>query len=170
MADASKVQMGTCDVSVSGIDIGHTAGGVEVTYEPEYADVVVDKYGNTVVDKKLIGEKMTVKVPFAEYTIANLNKAIAESTLAGSGNARLTIGSKSGKSLLAKSAQIVIHPQDAGASRAYDIVLYKASPVSEITLQHKLDEQKTIMVEFQAFVDETKSDGNYLGLIGDSAA
>jgi hypothetical protein len=132
--------------------------------------VKVDLYGNTPIDDKLIGEKLTVKVPFAEFTIANLNKAIAQSTLAGSGNARITIGSKSGKSNFSKAAQIVIHPIDAGASRAYDIVIYKGSAVSSIPLQHKVDEQKTAMVEFKAYIDETKSDGNYLGLIGDSAA
>lgn len=170
MADATKVQMGVCSVSVGGTDIGHTAGGVEVSYEPTFAPIKVDKYGDTAVDDKLTGETLKVKIPFAEYTIANLNKAIANSTLAGSGNARITIGSASGKSNFSKAAQIVIHPLDASTSRAYDIVLYKASPISEVALQHKVDEQKIIMVEFKAYIDETKSDGNYLGLIGDSAA
>ena len=168
--DASNVQMGVCDVSVNGEDIGHTFGGVEVIYEPEYQDVTVDAYGNTPTDKKLIGEVFKVKIPFAEYTISNLNKAIAESNLAGSGDARITIGSKSGKSLLAKAASIVIHPHDAGSSREYDVVLHKAAPISEITIQHKYDEQKVVVVEFQALIDESKEDGNYLGMIGDSAA
>lgn len=170
MADATKVQMGVCSVSINSVDVGHTAGGVEVTYAPEFTPVEVDKYGKTAVDDKLTGETFTVKVPLAEFTVANINKAIAHSTLAGAGSARATIGSNAGKSNLSKAQQVVLHPLDAGASRAYDVVLYKAAPISEITLAHKVDEQKTIMVEYKAYIDETKSDGNYLGLIGDSAA
>lgn len=168
--DATKVQMGICDVTLDGTDIGHTAGGVEAVYQPEFTPVKVDKYGNTAVDDKLTGEVFLVKVPLAEATVANINKAIAHSTLAGAGDARMTIGSNSGKSNVSKAVEIVLHPQDAGASRAYDVVLYKAAPISEIALNHKVDEQKTVMVEFKAYVDESKADGNYLGLIGDSAA
>ena len=170
MADATKVQMGVCSVSLGGTDVGHTKGGVEVTYAPQYKDVTVDLYGNTPVEKQLTGEKFTAKIPLAEFTIANLHKTMLPSALAGAGNARMTLGSQSGKSMLALAVQLVIHPIGAGSSRAYDVVMYKAVPISEVTLTHKVDEEKVIMVEFQALVDESKSDGNYLGLIGDSAA
>jgi hypothetical protein len=39
-----------------------------------------------------------------------------------------------------------------------------------VTLVHTNDDDKVIEVEFLALIDETKSDGNYLGLIGDSTA
>lgn len=170
MADATKVQMGVCSVTLDGNDIGHTKGGVEIAYEPVLKDVTVDLYGETPVEKKLIGEKLTAKIPFAEYTIANLNKAMPHTTLAGAGNARATVGSQSGKSAIAKAVQLVIHPIAAGASRAYDVVMYKAYQSGKIALHHKIDEEKIVMVEYQALIDETKSDGNYLGLFGDSAA
>lgn len=170
MADATNLQMGVCSVSIGGTDIGHTVGGVEVTYEPEWQDVTVDKFGNTPVEKKLVGEHLKVKVPLAEYTLDNLHKAIINSTLAGSGNGRMTVGSVSGKSALDNAVQLVLHPQDAGVSRAYDVVLYKAVPISEVVLSHKVDETKVIEVEFEALIDESKTDGNYLGLFGDSAA
>jgi hypothetical protein len=48
--------------------------------------------------------------------------------------------------------------------------LYKAFAHSAVTLNHKNDEERIIEVEFVALVDETKSDGNYLGLVGDSTA
>ena len=57
MADATKVQMGVCNVTIDGTDLGHTKGGVEVAYEPILKDVVVDLYGETPVEKKIIGEK-----------------------------------------------------------------------------------------------------------------
>lgn len=170
MADATKVQMGACSVTVNGVDIGHTKGGVEVAYTPTVKPVTVDLYGDTPVEFKLTGEKLTAKIPFAEVTIANLNKAMVHGTLAGAGNARLTLGSQAGKSGIAKAVQIVLHPLAQGASRAYDIVMYKAYPISPIPVNMKVDAENIITVEFQALIDETKSDGNYIGLFGDSAA
>lgn len=169
MADITKAELGVCQVTFNSVDLGHTFGGVEVSYEPTYADVKVDAYGDTVVEKKLTGEKLTAKVPLAEFTIANLRAAMPQSEFAGAANARITIGHKAGQSARSDSAQLVLHPQDKG-TRAHDIVIHKAYVASTITLMHKNDEQKIIEVTFEALLDETKSDGNYLGLIGDSTA
>lgn len=167
MADITKVKVGVCTVTYNGLDLGHTMGGVEVTYEPQYMDVTVDKYGGTVVEKYLTGEKMTAKVPLAEYTIANLRNAMPNSTFAGAANSRILLGKSAGQAAKAIAYQLVLHPQNEG-TRAYDIVMHKAFVSSSITLPHKIDEEKLIEVEFEALLDETKADGNYLGLIGDS--
>ena len=169
MADVTNVQVGVCSVTFNGVDLGHTKGGVEVTYAPEYHDVTVDKYGNTVVDKYLMGEKLTAKVPLAEYTIANIHKAIGQSGVAGAADARTTIGAVAGKKASTVAASLVLHPIGEGTKR-HDIVFYKAAIVSELTLRHAVDEEKIIEVEFEALLDETKADRNYLGMIGDSTA
>lgn len=169
MGDITKVKVGVCTVTYNGLDLGHTMGGVEVSYEPTYMDVTVDKYGETVVEKYLTGEKFTAKVPLAEFTIANLKNAMPQGTFAGAANARMTLGHSSGVAAKALSAQLVLHPQNEG-TRAFDIVIHKAYVSSQITLQHKVDEEKIIEVVFEGLLDETKSDGNYLGLIGDSTA
>lgn len=168
--NAQNVQMGVCSVTLGGTDLGHTKGGVEVSYEQSHKDIAVDAYGTSPVRKVLTGEKFKVKVPMAEYTILNLNKAMAQSLLTGAGQARLTVGQKSGVDSTSIAAQLVLHPTAAGASRAYDVVLYKAYPISTVTLHHSVDAEKIISVEFEALIDETKTAGNYLGLIGDSAA
>lgn len=167
MADITNVQLGACSVSFNGVDLGHTKGGVEVTYEPTYKDVTVDKYGETITQKYLTGEKMSVKVPLAEYTIANLKVAMPQGTFAGAANSRLLLGHSAGVQATASSAQLVLHPLNKG-TRANDVVLYKAYVASAITLNHKIDEEKVVEVTFEALLDETKSDGNYLGMIGDS--
>lgn len=169
MADVTNVQLGVCSVSFNGVDLGHTIGGVEVTYEPVNQDVMVDKYGDTVVEKYLTGEKWTAKVPMAEFTIANLRRAIPQSQFAGAANARITIGAAAGKKASDDAAQLVLHPINEGTAR-HDMVFYKAIATSEVTISMKNDEAKVIEVTFEALLDETKSDGNYLGLIGDSTA
>lgn len=167
MADVTKVQVGACSVTYNGLDLGHTKGGVEVSYEPTYKDVSVDKYGETVVEKYLTGEKFTAKVPLAEFTIANLRNAMPKSTFAGAANTRITIGAAAGKKATDSAAQLVLHPLNQG-TRQHDIVLYKAYVASQVVLSHKNDEEKIIEVTFEALLDESRSDGNYLGLIGDS--
>lgn len=169
MADVTNVQVGVCNVSFNGYDLGHTKGGVVVSYEPEYKEVAVDAYGNTPVEKYLIGERLTAKVPLAEYTIANLRYAMPQTEFAGAANARITIGAKSGKSARADAYQLVLHPAREG-TRRHDVVFYKAYVDSAVELPHTLEDEKIIEVTFVALLDETKSDGNYLGLIGDSTA
>lgn len=169
MADITNVQLGVCSVTYNGIDLGHTKGGVEVSYEPVYADMTVDKYGETLLNQVLIGEKLTAKVPLAEFTVANLKTAVPNATYAGAGNARVLIGKSAGAKQTANAYQLVLHPTAEG-TRRHDVVLYKAVVSSQVVIAHKNDEQKIIEVEFTALLDETKLDGNYLGMIGDSTA
>lgn len=169
MADVTNVQVGPCDVVFKGINLGHTKGGVEVSYEPTHHDVTVDKFGETVVQKYLLGEKLTVKVPLAEFTIANLGVAVPQGEYAGAANARRTIGAAAGKKATDDAGQLVLHPIIEG-TRRHDIVIHKAYVASTIVLPLQVDAEKLIEVTFEALIDETKSDGNYLGFIGDSTA
>lgn len=169
MADITNVQVGVCEVTLNGVDLGHTKGGVEVTYEPTYKEVTVDKFGETVVEMYLIGEKLTAKVPLAEFTLVNLGYAMPQRSFAGAANARLTLGASAGQAAKVDSFQLLLHPV-ANGTRRHDIVFHKAYAANSITLAHKIDEEKIIEIEFVALLDETKSDGNYLGLIGDSTA
>lgn len=167
MGDVTNVQVGVCSVSFNALDLGHTIGGVEVSYEPEHHDVMVDKYGNTVVQKYLIGEKLTAKLALAEFTIANLRNAMPQTTFAGAANTRITVGAAAGKKATDDAYQLVLHPINEG-TRRHDVVIYKAYVASTVVLPHKNDEEKVVEVTFEALLDESRSDGNYLGLIGDS--
>lgn len=169
MANATQVELGAVDVSIDGVDIGHCEGGAEVTYEPQFQESAVDTYGKTPIEARLMGERLTAKVRFAEYTIANLRKAMPQTQFAGAANARITIGAKAGKKASDDAVQLVLHPHDKG-TRVHDVVFYKAVVIRSVTLPHTNDGDKLIEVEFLALIDESKSDGNYLGLIGDSTA
>lgn len=167
MADVTKVKVGVCSVTYNGVDLGHTVGGVEIVYQPTHHDVIVDKYGQTIVEKVLTGEQFQAKVPLAEYTIANLKNAIPQGQFQGAANARVHVGKSSGASARAVAAQLVLHPINE-QTKALDIVFHKAYVASQIQLDHKIDTTRTIEVLFEALLDETKSDNNYLGFIGDS--
>lgn len=166
MADATKVKLGVCSVVLDGTDLGHTIGGVEVMYKPEYHKTSVDKYGSSPVEEYLIGESLSAKVPLAEFTVANLKKAMPQGVQSGS---KLTLGSFAGKKSTDKSGTLVLHPiANAANDRSEDVALYKAVVTSEVTLPMKNDAEKVIEVTFEAHVDESRGDGSLLGLIGDS--
>lgn len=169
MADTSNVNIGSCSVTYGGTDLGHTKGGVVVTYTPEYADLTVDKYGNTPFDKALVGEEITIKVPLAETDVAKINKAIPLSTLAGATNGRATVGKDAGARLGALAGELVLHPlTNAVDDLSDDVVFYKAVVHGEVEIGYNNEDQRVIEVEFIALVDTTKSSGNLLGQFGDS--
>jgi hypothetical protein len=170
MANASNVSIGACQVTYAGVDLGHTQDGVEVTYAPTFHDVQVDKYGDTIVEKYLMGEKLTAKVKLAEYTIPNLDIAIEQGTVAGATSGKLNIGHAAGRKFSTTSALLVLHPLRLAASdRSQDVVLYKAAVSSSVVIPHTNKNEKVLEVVFESIVDETRVDGQYLGLIGDSA-
>lgn len=171
MGDVSNVYIGVCSITIDGTDMGHTKDGVEVVYTPEYVDITVDQYGNTPVDKVLVGEGFSVKLKLAEKTLANIKRAIHPGTASPSDASptKITIGRDGGYKASTFAAEFVLHPiQNAASSLEDDIVIYSGVIVNEIVLAHKVDEQAVIEVEIMALIDESRSAGDYLGLIGDS--
>src|SRR5665213_1191983 len=136
MANATNIKLGVCSVNFNSVDLGHTKGGVEVSYAPKHTDITADLYGDTPIDKYLIGETLTAKVPMAEKTIANLRYAIPQSEFAGAANARITIGHKAGQQASVEAHQLVLHPVFEGTA-AFDIVLYNAYVASTVVIKHE---------------------------------
>lgn len=168
MADVTKVQLGVCSVTYKGVDLGHTIGGVTLTYTPDFHETKVDKFGTSNVEKFLVGEKLMAKMNLAEFTLANLQNAIALSTLQGDDS--ISIGSQAGKRVSSTAGLLVLHPINAPANdtRGYDVSIYKAVVTNEVTIEHKNDGEKVLPVEFDGLIDEGRADGNLLGFIGDS--
>lgn len=169
-ADIDNVKLGPCSVTFNGVDVGHTKGGVTVSYEAEYHDVTVDKYGNTVAEKVLIGETLKVTVPLAENTIANMLIAIPAATSVGTSE-RATIGKDAGVRMAQYAKELVLHPlANQVSDLSEDVVLHKALVSEGIEWKYATDGERMAEVVFHALLDEAKADGNRLGFIGDSTA
>jgi hypothetical protein len=169
-ADIDNVKLGPCSVKFNSVDVGHTKGGVTVSYEAEYHDITVDKYGNTIADSVLLGESLKVTVPLAESTIANMLVAIPNATTAGGGD-RATIGKDAGARMSAVAAELVLHPLANDASDlSEDVVLHKAFSKEGIEWKYAPDGERMAEAVFHALLDENKTSGNRLGFLGDSTA
>lgn len=165
--DITKVKMGPCSVSLDGTEAGHTQGGVTVEYAPIYHDMVVDKYGQTVIEKILIGEGLKVTVPLAEATLANLEIGIPAGTDVTS--QRVTIGKDAGERMAQYAKELVLHPlENDSDDLSEDVVLHQALVSEPFEFKFGNDGEKILEVVFQAILDESKDSGNRLGFIGDS--
>jgi len=169
MSNINNVRVGACNVTFNNVNLGLSKGGCTFSYAPEYHEVNVDQYGNSPAEMFLVGEKITVKVPLAESTIANMKVAMPMGTFGGAGNARMTLGRDASEKLSNSAGLLLLHPVNEG-TRVNDIVLYRAVAQSTIELNHVIDGEKILEVEFVALIDTTKSNGARLGLIGDSTA
>lgn len=166
--DITKVKMGVCSATFKSVALGHTKGGVVVTYVPEFHEITVDQYGNTPAGARLLGERLTAKVPLVESTLANLNVAIPTGTIDGT---KMTIGSDAGVDMSALAGLLVLHPiANEVSDLTEDVVLYKAFGSSQVEIGFTNDGEKIFEVEFLALIDESKESGNRLGLIGNSAS
>lgn len=168
MGTTTNIKIGAASVNAGGTDLGHTKGGVTFNYSPEYADIMADQYGSTPIDKSLKGELVTVKVPLTELQVARLLKAMPLGASAGGGD-RMTFGQDAGARLLDQAVQLVIHPLT-NNDNSEDIVLHKAAVHGDVEFVFEVDNQRVAEVEFIGFIDTSKSEGNYLGFIGDSTA
>lgn len=165
MADILNVNLGVCTVSVGGRDVGHTIGGVEVHYAPEFHETKVDKFAG-VAERFLVGEDFYATVPMAESTLTNIKEAITHADTFSGG---VGIGSVAGKRSSTAAEAVVLHPvANAAGDKSDDVTIYKAHVTNEITLSYKNDGENIIEAEFHGLVDESRVDGNLLGLIGDS--
>lgn len=169
MSDISNIKIGVCSVVFGTTNLGHTKGGVTVTYSPEYADITADQFGNTPIDKALVGEMLTIKVPLAESQVANLAIAFPLGTLDGATDARVTIGKEAGARLRDVAAKLVLHPLvNAAGVLDDDVVIHKAVVHKEVEIGYTNENERIVEVEFVALVDTAKTNGNLLGHIGDS--
>jgi len=170
MGDITKVKLGSCSVNFDGTDLGHTKGGVEISYDPDFTDITVDLYGDTPVDKRLKAENFSVKIPLAEKTYNVLKAAIPSGTYFSTGGRnKLTIGKQAGFSLASVAKRLVLHPtENATTNKDDDVVMWSAVSIDEVSLPHKFDEQTIIEVTMMALINENMSAGNYLATIGDT--
>lgn len=165
MSNILNVDLGTCDVYVGGRHIGHTIGGVEVHYAPEFHTTKVDKFAGD-AERWLIGEDLYATVPMAEATLTNIKEAITHANTLSGG---VSIGSNAGKRGSLAAETVRLHPiANLANDKSDDVTIYKATVSNEIVLNYKNDGENIISAEFHGLVDESRVDGNLLGLIGDS--
>ncbi len=171
MRDRTNLRIGEVEVYFKETYLGYTKGGVEFTFEREFEDLTVDEYGTTPLDMALTGNNLQIKAMLAEFTTANLSKAVPEGDYDTAGNDdKLGLGTKAGYLLSGVEGLLRLHPRkNASANRNEDIYIWKAVSVESLEMAFKVDEQRVFEITWRALVDDSMPDGAKLGSVGDTA-
>lgn len=168
--DISKVEIsGPCRITVNGVDIGHTLGGVELQGTRKLTDVNVDRYGETPIDKVLSGNTLKAVFTMAQTEWAQWDLLVPEtSSYNGAGAAdRADFGADAGASLRAEGKLIVIHPlKNMATDLSDDVTIYKAVSAGDFSLPMRVDEQRALEITLEALVVEDFGTGRRLGHYG----
>lgn len=143
--------------------VGYTDDGIEFNYTPTFKDITVDEE-MAPVKKPLVAEKASFVAKLAEVTLANLNRAIAGSTLSSnSNNTHDVITLKAGSEVTNNEVMIGFEgpaPGDEGLTRV--IICYKAKSVGSVQLKAQRTDKQMIGVEFECLADSSKPEGERL--------
>jgi hypothetical protein len=163
-----NLEMGPCDVTFKGTDLGLTKGGVDVEFGTETTDIVADQFGDSAIDSIIKGRSIKVTVPMAERDLAKLVAVFPGATLVGTTTKRLVINAATGTSLRSLAGALVLHPHAvAAADKSKDLTVPLAMAKGDMKFSYKSDDQRVYSVEFTGFVD---LDTGELFNMGDPAA
>lgn len=151
-------------VTYGGTDMGVTSGGVEINVELGIEEQTVDQYGIAPVQTYDKGKRVTIKIGFAEATIANLGKFLYGTTTRVTGGTAVGIGLlKAGTKLgSAVGVAMILHPLDKDDSSGLDrdINAWKVVPITPPVL--KTGSAYVWEVTFLCLPDTTKTDKEYI--------
>ena len=89
-SDTKNVKLGVCKLTLGGVDLGYTKGGVEVEVTSETHKVMVDQFGNSEINEYITGRTCMVRAPLAESTLENMVKIMPGATLTETGGTQAT--------------------------------------------------------------------------------
>ena len=127
-------------VGGSYVEVGFTEDGVTFEYSADTADVEVEEE-TFPLERVITKETLAITCNMAESSLANMDKAIAGSVLAGS---TITIGGGVNKEMSIK----VVGTNPAGNARTIEIPL--ATALGTVGMAYKKGEKTVVPVSFQA--------------------
>lgn len=149
--DATKVQMGVCNVTFNAQDLGYTKGGVKVKYSAESTPKEVDQL-DTPIDEIITKQTFEVTVPMAEADLTRLATLLPGATLITDGQKlRLDLSGAAGTSLAAMGAELIITP--VGGAANDKITLHKAVPTPNLEFAFEKENVRVYEVTFKAIPD-----------------
>jgi hypothetical protein len=166
-------------VTYNGVDLGGTTESVSVNIKYELADIMVDQFGKTALNKIVSGQAVSVKLVLAEVKNKDNWKVAFPSATEVTSSTKLNyFDIQTGDSLLARAHTLVLHPLDAqDADLTTDFTFYKAVATEVSELKYGPDKQTGLQVEFVILPDTSASPPRFMiygdpsiGLVAASAS
>lgn len=172
MSASQNIKLGTCKITYGGVDLGLTAGGVEVDVATSTHETKVDQLGESVVNEFITGRTVMAKCPLVETTIDNLILIMPGATkVDDSANSKLRVDVSTGigESLRDLAKELVLHPvalPDADVTE--DFIIPLAGVAGALNFAYKIDSERVYNAEFKGYPDTAKA--GLLFQIGDKTA
>jgi len=152
-------------VTYKGVDLGGTTDHVKVNIKYELADIMVDQYGKTSLNKKVSGHAF--KVDFVLAEVADKSKwkvAFPFSHLITSGpNTAEYFDIQIGNDLLSQAGVLTLHPlSQVDADLSQDYTFWKAASISASEVNYGPDKQVGLKVEMVIFPDTSASPAKFM--------
>lgn len=143
-------------VTLGGVDLGGTEGGVTVSPKYKIAPIKEDQAGDTELDGVVSGQAYTVKFILAETKLANHWKiAFPHAKLVGTyPNQSLYFDLQIGDKLSLHAQLMLLHPLSAvDGNLTQDLTFYKAVAMSATEIKYGPDKQTGLSVEMMILPD-----------------
>ena len=146
MGNSANVLVGVATLSIkypvggTYVDVGYTEDGVSMEYSVNESDIEVEE-ATVPVDRVITSEDVKFTCNMAESSLANMDKAIAGSVLAGS---VITIGGGTNKKMSVK----IVGRNPAGFARTIEIPL--ATATGTVGMSYKKGSKTVVPVTFSA--------------------
>lgn len=147
-------------VTFKGVDLGGTTGSVKFSKKIAMADIMVDQYGKTPIDKVVSGYAYSVKFTLAEVKYKpNWQVVFPSDVIVNSGpNSAVQSLMNIGDHLYAKSGLLLLHPlENANGDLSADYNFAKAASIQTSEVDYGPDKQTGLSVEIVIFPDLSQS-------------
>ncbi len=141
-------------VNFMGVDLGGTVGDVTFSKKIEMADIMVDQFGKTPIDKVVSGYGYSVKFTIAEVKDkSNWKKVFPSDRLITSGpNTSIISDMNIGDHLYAQSGVLILHPlENADADLSQDYKFEKAASIQVSEVKYGPSKQTGLAIEIVIF-------------------
>lgn len=152
---AKDVQMGVCDVTYKGVNLGYTSGFVKVSYSADSIEKRVDQ-SDAALDELLTTQTFEVTVPMAEYNLERFEDIFPGAKFTTDAAKKRLDLSGLGGSLLPDTSTtlpLVITPLDGNANDK--ITLHYAVPKPGMDFSFEKENVRVYEVVFKAVVGPT---------------
>ncbi|MET2951341.1 hypothetical protein ABXV18_24975 [Vibrio owensii] len=171
-----NIKLGTCRVLYGEspeVDLGLTAGGVEVEVTTTTHETTVDQFGETVVKEIITGRNISVSVPMVETTVDNLVLVMPGATKIEDSSddtkVKVEVRAAVGEDLLAGAQKLTLHPIGLDdTDKSEDLVIPKAATPGGMNFAYVLDQERVFQADFKGYPD-LDQDG-LLFIYGDETA
>jgi hypothetical protein len=172
-SEAQNIKIGTCKITLDGVDMGLTMGGVEVTVETTTKETRVDQFGDTVAQETIMGRNITVSMPLVETTLENMAKVFPGSEVITDATdltkIKAEISTGTGISLLDRAKELILHPIELPETDVTeDLIIPLASTAGSMNFMYKYDEERVFNTTFKGYPD--RANNGLLFIYGDKTA